>query len=63
LRNAYGWLGFAAHLEKEGRHELATRIRHFVDRMPPVQTEKEWIAAELMRRRPLEQTPAPTRAR
>lgn len=59
-----GWLGFASHLETAGQHEIARRIRRFVDRMPPAQTEKEWIAAELMRRLPREQTPsAPVQAR
>lgn len=47
-----GWLGFASNVEKEGRHELAAHVRQFVDRMPPAQTEKEWLAAGLMRHQP-----------
>ena len=44
-----GWLGFASALEKEGQHELAARVRQFVDRMPPVRTDKEKMAADLAR--------------
>lgn len=59
-----GWLGFASHLETAGQHEIAHHIRRFVDRMPPAQTEREWIAAELVRRLPREQAPsAPAPAR
>lgn len=53
-----GWFGFASHLETAGQHEIADRIRRFVDRMPPAQTENEWIGAELMRRLSCEQTPS-----
>jgi relaxase-like protein len=55
-----GWLGFASHLETAGQREIADRIRRFVARMPPGQTEKEWIAEELMRRVALEQMPVPS---
>jgi len=59
-----GWLGFASHLETAGQHEIADRIRRFVHRMPPARTERECIAAELMRRVPHKQTPdAPTQTR
>lgn len=52
-----GWLGFAAGLQKVGHHELAGIVRQFVERMPPVHSEKEWMAAELMRRRDFPRTP------
>ncbi len=58
-----GWLGFATGLEREGQHELAAHVRQFVDRMPPAQTEKEWIAAELMKRQRGERAPESPRVR
>lgn len=52
-----GWLGFASHLQKEGQHDLAAHVRQFVDRMPPAQTDKEWMAAELLTHRRGERAP------
>jgi hypothetical protein len=34
-------------LEEQGHRELATVVRRFVERMPPPQSEREWIASEL----------------
>jgi hypothetical protein len=46
---ANGWHATADALSAAGRREEATLIRRFVSRMPPVQTEKQWIANELRR--------------
>lgn len=44
-----GWLAFAELMQRDGRHDDAAQIRRFVDLMPAVRTEKESIAAELMK--------------
>lgn len=57
-----GWRGLEARLRDAGDDELANDIRTFVDRMPPVQTEKAMLAertlSQTRRRRidPLERT-------
>jgi hypothetical protein len=43
-----GWLGVAALLDKQGEPALAGEVRQFVDRMPPVLTDRERIAFELI---------------
>lgn len=42
-----GWRGAIEALRADGYSELANQTRRFVDEMPPVQTEKERLAAEL----------------
>jgi len=37
-------------LETQGHRELASVVRRFVDRMPPPQTERQWIGRELQER-------------
>lgn len=56
-----GWLGFAIRAEQEGHHEIASLTRRFAQNMPPPQTEKEWIASELMRRPDARRIPEHTR--
>jgi hypothetical protein len=45
-----GWRTLAANLAKGGNEDLARNVRRFIDRMPTVMTDKELIAAELLRR-------------
>ena len=44
-----GWRAVIEILESEGRTELAHQVRKFVTHMPPAQTEKEQIKAELLK--------------
>lgn len=44
-----GWLGVAALLDKQGQVALAGEIRQFVKSLPPVLTDRERIATELVR--------------
>jgi hypothetical protein len=37
-------------LNREGRPDLSAQTRRFVEDMPPVRTEKEFIAADLINR-------------
>jgi len=48
-----GWLAFAESAEKDGMHDVAAQVRRFVERMPPARTDREWIANELSRARPI----------
>ena len=43
-----GWLGVAEQLDRQGESALATQVRTFVQEMPPVMTDKERIAHELL---------------
>jgi hypothetical protein len=43
----HGWRGIAEVLDERGRREEAAAIRNFAARLPPVQTEKQWIAGQL----------------
>jgi hypothetical protein len=45
-----GWQNLAINLCKNGHQDLARHIQLFVERMPPPQTEKEFIAARLLER-------------
>jgi hypothetical protein len=45
-----GWSAMAELLDEQGHRELATVVRRFVDRMPPPQTERQWVAGELLGR-------------
>ncbi len=45
-----GWRSLTAILNGEGHRELAADVRQFVDKMPPLQTEKEQIALALLQR-------------
>ncbi len=54
-----GWLNIRDALAKEGRADLATEVRRFIEEMPPARTDKELVAAALLettRRRKLERT-------
>jgi hypothetical protein len=44
-----GWLGVAALLDKQGEVVLAAEVRQFVKNLPPVLTDREQIASELVR--------------
>lgn len=52
-----GWRAVSDMLMKEERTELAATVRQFVDRMPPVRTDKERLASELLRRAPATRSP------
>jgi hypothetical protein len=42
-----GWNAVADLLKGQGEGHLAHAVRRFADRMPPVGTEREWIAEQL----------------
>ena len=44
-----GWLGVAALLDQQGEARLAGEVRQFAKTLPPVLTDREQIAAEIMR--------------
>lgn len=44
-----GWLGVATLLDRQGETALAAEVRQFVKSMPPVLTDRERLAAELVR--------------
>jgi hypothetical protein len=44
-----GWLGVAAVLDNQGEAALAGEVRQFVRTLPPVLTDRERIAGELIR--------------
>jgi hypothetical protein len=48
-RNAVevGWHSVASSLARDGYPDLARDVRHFVDRMPPPRTDREFVAHEL----------------
>jgi hypothetical protein len=43
-----GWRAVSDILVSEGQPELAAQARHFMDRMSPPRSEREWLAAELL---------------
>jgi hypothetical protein len=45
-----GWRNVETRLREIGNQALADNVRSFVERIPPVQTEKEVLAAELLHR-------------
>lgn len=45
-----GWAAIRDQLKEEGKSSLAEQVERFVQTMPPVRTEKEWIAADIMQR-------------
>jgi hypothetical protein len=45
-----GWRDLSDAVDRDGRHELASQIRAFVDQMPPASTEKESLQAEILKR-------------
>src|SRR2546429_572962 len=45
-----GWNAMAQLLDDQGHRELAMVVRRFVERMPPPQSEREWIGRELQAR-------------
>jgi hypothetical protein len=54
-----GWQAISDILARAGQPELAIRARRFADAMAPPQTEREWIAAQLIKHLP----PPPERER
>jgi hypothetical protein len=44
-----GWYGVATSLDKQGEVALAGEVRQFVTNLPPVLTDREQIATELIR--------------
>lgn len=42
------WRAIGDILMSEGQPELAAQVERFVARMPPLQTEREWIASQLL---------------
>jgi hypothetical protein len=44
-----GWLGVAALLDRQGQTALAGEVRQFVKNLPPMLTDRERIASELIR--------------
>jgi hypothetical protein len=46
------WLAVGDMLIRERQPELAAHVRRFSEKMPPPQTEKEWIARELINHTP-----------
>jgi type IV secretory pathway VirD2 relaxase len=45
-----GWLAVGDRLAEDGHQDLAAEVRQFARQMPPLRTEREHIAAELMAR-------------
>jgi hypothetical protein len=41
-----GWRGLAETLDARGDHKFAEQVRFFDSRMPPVRSEKDWLAEE-----------------
>lgn len=54
-----GWRAVARRLAREGRHELAAEVMHFMKQMSPPRTEHELIASELLRRAQIARVRAP----
>jgi hypothetical protein len=44
-----GWHSVARLLSNDGHHDLANDVQRFVDHMPVVKTDREWIADEMRR--------------
>lgn len=44
-----GWRSVGILLVKDGRSDLADEVRRFVEGMPAVKTDQEWIGAEMLR--------------
>jgi hypothetical protein len=44
-----GWMAVAQRLDRQGETKLAQDVRVFVEQMPPVKTDKEWIAEQLLK--------------
>jgi hypothetical protein len=43
-----GWQAIGQLLTADGNRELADRVAHFVRRMSPVRTEREWLSADVL---------------
>jgi type IV secretory pathway VirD2 relaxase len=55
-----GWLAFAELMERNEQHDAAAQVRGFVDRMPPAQTDRQFVL-EQIRAIARERAPRPTR--
>jgi hypothetical protein len=58
-----GWRNVEAGLRHGGNHALADDVRSFVERMPPVRTENELLADELLNRNRDHSIDSPERVR
>src|SRR5262249_32617296 len=52
-----GWIALAEEMEQQGQHDVAARFKGFVDRMPPLRTDRQLIA-ERIRATARERAPA-----
>jgi hypothetical protein len=52
-----GWYAVAEIVKRDGMHDLAAQVRRFVQAMPPVRTDREWVAQRLHAR--VRDDPAP----
>lgn len=52
-----GWKVVGEQLRDEGRADLARAVRRFLDELPPVRTEKEWIHDGIRANAPVRQVP------
>ncbi len=43
-----GWLAYAEMIERQGQHHAAAQVRQFLERMPPVRTDRQWIAEQIL---------------
>jgi type IV secretory pathway VirD2 relaxase len=43
-----GWRALAEQMDREGQAEVAAQVRRFVDRMPPVRTDGQWMAERML---------------
>jgi hypothetical protein len=59
----HGWHATSEILLTEGQRALAAQVRHFIGRMPPTQTDRELLAAELRKatREPPTRNQSPSR--
>jgi len=55
-----GWLALAERMDQEGKREIAAQVRRFVQRMPPVRTDRQWMAERMLASAARERAP-PTR--
>lgn len=55
-----GWRAIGQLLAADGDRELADRVAHFVRRMSPVRTEREWLSADVLQQAQRRPTPEPS---
>ena len=47
-----GWKGAQELLRQGGMKELAQAVERYMERLPPVRTDREWLGAKIPRSRP-----------